>query len=95
MNEQEFRAAMTEVYRQYYEVYEHWVRVEWVLRDQTNEKDRGIVADAHEKMMGAHSRVMAVLGTITEIDPGDRVRDSIPALLEEAGKRGAVSVQGS
>lgn len=95
ISNQDFRIVMTEAYQKYYEAYEHWVRVEWVLRDQTNAKDKGIVADAHNKMMGAHARVMAVLGTITEISPGDRVRASIPGLLEDAAKRGAVGVQGT
>lgn len=87
MNDRDFRAVATEVYQQYHEAVEHWERVEWVLRDQRNDKDRGIVRAAEERIKHAKSRVMAVLGTITEIDPGDRVRASIPGLQEEAAKR--------
>lgn len=94
MSDRDFRVLMTEVYQQYEEALGYWEGVEWVLRDQTNKKDRGIVRDAEEKMRAAHSRVMAVLGTITEISPGDRVRASIPGLLEDAAKRRSFSVQG-
>lgn len=87
LNDQDFRTAVAEVYRQYLDAGDLWAREEWGNKGETEEKYREIVNAAHAKMMTAEARVLALLGTATGLYPTREAAPSIPELLEAAAKR--------
>lgn len=86
VTDSDFRQIMSEACRQHQEAYKHWERVEWINRDQTNEKDRMEVRNASEAMRTAEAVIMTVLKTMSGIDPNPKCVVHIERLRKDANK---------